>query len=409
MISLQGIWVIITFFLEAAILILTYPILGGINPKYKHSLKQSLKLLFFRKQLSLPIPDAKYLTLYTNPFLLNNIIGNLYPGIVKNLHNYNKRYDQQSIWINEAPNRKPDDPIIIYLHGGGYYGQTLIAQIEGLLSIYQLVDPAKRARLSVLLLDYSLASNGYKLTTQLYELAATYKRLTEQEGNTNIILAGDSAGGHLAVTFTQWIHSEQGGSWTYPRSLVLLSPWVKLAADKVQHTPGHSYHDNEKKDLIQYSWFSQASRAQALKGELNHKTLTVSPGNCPYKQSDWDQIPTFSKPGYSVFVIAGEHESFLDDIIEFAKYAVDSRLPKPKQDSRGIFDPHVHEYKREEPNGPYVDVIIEPWGVHVGSLNFENEIVNKVNDDPNLKLSDLDEVKYFGIVKIVKFLNKVLE
>lgn len=73
-------------------------------------------------------------------------------------------------------------------------------QLESVLSIYHLLEKDKREKTSVLVLDYSLACRGHYIGSQLYELAATYANL-DLDGNNNIILLGDSAGGHLAITF----------------------------------------------------------------------------------------------------------------------------------------------------------------------------------------------------------------
>ena len=55
------------------------------------------------------------------------------------------KFDDQSYWIHESPNRnrnknKSDDPIIVYLHGGSYYFDNSLNQMESLIGIYQLLQ-----------------------------------------------------------------------------------------------------------------------------------------------------------------------------------------------------------------------------------------------------------------------------
>ncbi|KAI5956387.1 hypothetical protein KGF54_000862 [Candida jiufengensis] len=413
MISLRGFYILLSIPIKLLLVLIKYPFFGGLNEKFKNDLKNSLKLQLFRSAISIPVKDAIYINILNNYSLINKLLKFLYPNLTK-LNKYGTRYDKQSIWLVEAPNRSKKDPIIIYLHGGGYYIETQPSQLESLLSIYYLLDKENQSNLSILHLDYKLASNGHILTTQLYQLAETYKKLTEEDGNSNIILMGDSAGGNLAITFLQYLKQQKQKQKTnnlniiWPKSLILISPWCKIHPEPHNNTKGWSYFENSKRDMIQYRFFQEVDRQKAIIGDLNHMDLLVSPGNLPYKYSDWDDIPTLTQRGNSIFVIMGEHEVFRDDILEWCQYAVKSPLIKQKLDSKGLIDVKLHEYKSNDPNKPLVEVFIEPWGVHDSVLFFEDDIINKVKKNKNLKIGTLDRKKYFGIVKIVEFLNKTL-
>ncbi|MCP8717538.1 MAG: hypothetical protein M5E90_08955, partial [Asgard group archaeon] len=50
----------------------------------------------------------------------------------------------------------------------------------------------------------------------------------------------------------------------------------------------------------------------------------------------------------------------------------------------------------------------EPHGVHDSVLYFENNIISKVKKHPYTSISTIDPHKYFGIVKVVTFLNRIL-
>ncbi|KAG5418508.1 hypothetical protein I9W82_004036 [Candida metapsilosis] len=385
--------------------VVKYPIFGGVNEKFKNSLINSLKMEVFRAALTLPVKDALYAGIMSNHFIINKLLKLQYPGLTK-LNNYGKRFDKQSIWLVEAENRSKSDPIIIYSHGGGYFLETQPSQIESLLGFYYLLDEEKRKRTSILVIDYKLVGQGSLIGDQLYEIAATYKKLAA-EGNDNFVLMGDSAGGNLSVVLLQYLKQQKDPKLPWPRSTVLISPWMKIVPDEIQRTPGHSFHENESRDMIQTQIFGHERHIELL-GNKNAADLLISPGNAEYKLSDWSDIPTFNSKGYSTFVITGEHETLRDDILEWAKYAVKSPLVPQKQDSRGSFNARVHEYKTDGQNGAYVSVVVEPWGVHDSVLFFESDIIGKVKKNPHLQVGTLDKVQYFGVTRIVDFLNKTL-
>ena len=405
MISLKGLLLLLSLPIKLLWVIIRYPFFGGANEKFKNSLINSLKLQIYRFGLSLSVKDAVYVGIMSNYFIINRLLKLLYPGLTK-LNNYGKRYDKQSIWLVEAKNRSKSDPIIIYCHGGGYFLETQPSQIESVLSFYHLLDEEKKLKTSILVQEYGLAGKGSLIGSQLYELVATYDKLAS-EGNDNIVIMGDSAGGNLAVVLLQYLKQQKNPKLPWPRSAVLISPWVKIIPDEHQITPGNSFHENKDRDMIQAHIFTEDRRVDLL-GDTNHADLLVSPGNLEYNASDWSDIPTLNGKGYSTFVLVGEHESFRDDVMEWAKHAINSPLVPQKQDSRGSFDSRVHEYKTDGENGAYVDIAVEPWGVHDSVLFFENTIIRKLRKTPHLQLKNLNKVEYFGVIKITEFLNKTL-
>ena len=427
MLSARAFYVLLSIPIKLLWVLLKYPFVGGLNEKFRNSLRNSLKLQLYRTALSMPVKDAHILGILSNYFLINKLIKTLYPNLTRNLNNYGKRFDKQSFWLVEATNRSKHDPILIFLHGGGYYIETMPEQLESLLSIYHLVDSEKRLKLSMVFLDYKLASRGAPVTTQLYQLAEVYEKLTIRDGNTNISLIGDSAGGHLAITFLQYLKQQQNEKLPWPKSNILISPWVKLHPEPHQGTKGWSYFENSKRDIIQYRYFHEIDRQKAIIGDvthlryyeesghqkikkedLDHLDMLISPGNLTYKYSDWEDIPSLNDKGHSVFVVLGEHEVFRDDILEWCQYALKSPLIKQKIDSKGVLDAKLHNYEDNggNLNGAHVQVFVEPWGVHDATLFFENNIASKLKRNPRLSLKDLDRKEFFGVVRIVEFINK---
>ncbi|KAI5967883.1 hypothetical protein CANMA_002651 [Candida margitis] len=406
MISLKGLFVIFSLPLRLLWVIIRYPFDGGAKGKYKNSLSKALKLAICRFAISLSVQDSSVLALINTNFVINKIVKTFYPSLTQ-LNNYGKRYDKQSIWLVEAKDRSSSDPIIIFCHGGGYFLETQPQQIESLLSMYHLLDEEKRKKASILVLEYGLACHGRLIGTQVYELAATYNKLAS-EGNGNFVLMGDSCGGNLVIVFLQYLqYQQQDLKLPWPRSAVLICPWVKIVPDVNQLTPGHSYYDNEQYDMVQSNFMLDQKRQLALFGNTSYADLFISPGNVEYKYSDWSAIPTLHSRGYSTLVITGEHEVFRDDTLEWAKYALNSPLEPSKQDSGGVFNHQIHEFKTSGADGAYIDVVIEPWGIHESVIFFEHDAIDKLKKEPHLQLKDLDTVEYFGIVKITEFLNKI--
>ncbi|KAH3684055.1 hypothetical protein WICPIJ_004957 [Wickerhamomyces pijperi] len=153
----------------------------------------------------------------------------------KRLHNECKPFQveglnpNQAIWFVEAVDRKPSDPVIVFLHGGGY-----VSGLNPLFMIFltKFYKAANDEKLSILMLDYSLAtSKKGKFPTQLKEAILLYKEL--QKSCTNISLLGDSAGGHLALNLIR--HNQYASEtdkvpvieeFISPNRLILISPWL---------------------------------------------------------------------------------------------------------------------------------------------------------------------------------------
>lgn len=112
-------------------------------------------------------------------------------------------------------------PVILYLHGGGYYfcsPRTHRSIVFGL---------GTRTDARVFSLDYRLAPE-HRFPAALDDALAAYRRLlaagTPAE---SIVIAGDSAGGGLALATL--VALRDAGD-TLPAGAILFSPWTDLAA-----------------------------------------------------------------------------------------------------------------------------------------------------------------------------------
>ena len=127
------------------------------------------------------------------------------------------------ITVNRAHMKKY---IILYCHGGGYstgsslYARTLTTKL------------AASTSMDVLSFDYRLApEHPYPAATQDAMQVWDYLMLLGY-GARDIILAGDSAGGNLALSLA--LHLKSQGR-LMPRGLVLMSPWTDLTASGKSH------------------------------------------------------------------------------------------------------------------------------------------------------------------------------
>ncbi len=126
-------------------------------------------------------------------------------------------------YVNRAHMKKY---VILYCHGGGYStGSSLYARtLTGKLAMSTSMD--------VLSFDYRLApEHPYPAAAQDAMRVWNYLMLLGY-GARDIILAGDSAGGNLALSLTLKLKEEDR---LLPRGLVLMSPWTDLTSSGRSH------------------------------------------------------------------------------------------------------------------------------------------------------------------------------
>lgn len=117
--------------------------------------------------------------------------------------------------------------VILYCHGGGYstgstvYARTLTTKL------------AESTSMDVFCFNYRLApEHPYPAAAQDAMKAWNYLMYLGY-GARDVIVAGDSAGGNLALSLVLKLKSEQR---ILPRGMVLLSPWTDLTASGKSHT-----------------------------------------------------------------------------------------------------------------------------------------------------------------------------
>jgi acetyl esterase/lipase len=130
-----------------------------------------------------------------------------------------------------------DDRVLLYLHGGGYS----VGSIGSHREIVSRICIASGMR--ALAIDYRLAPE-HPFPAQLDDALAAYRWLLENDvPSSNVVIAGDSAGGGLTLST---LLSLRDGRWPLPAAAVLISPWVDLEAT------GETMQTNERYDYVSF-------------------------------------------------------------------------------------------------------------------------------------------------------------
>ena len=187
-------------------------------------------------------------------------------------------------WVRvKRPRRK--DRVILYCHGGGYstgsavYARTITSRL------------AEGTSMDVFCFNYRLAPEHPWPAALEDGLKAWDRLMFLGYGAKNVIVAGDSAGGNLALCLTLKLKEE---GRILPDGLVLLSPWTDLTAS------GKSYQSREAVDPI-----------------LNREYLERMTDNYAAGQDLKDPYisPLFGDPaGFPpVYIQVGDNEMLLSD------------------------------------------------------------------------------------------------
>ncbi|TDY25200.1 acetyl esterase/lipase [Paraburkholderia sp. BL6665CI2N2] len=190
-------------------------------------------------------------------------------------------------WIERADRALATNagPTVLYCHGGGYYfcsPRTHRSIVFGL---------AARADAPVFSLDYRLAPE-HRFPAALDDATAAYRQLiADGIAPESIVIAGDSAGGGLALATLVALRDAGDPA---PAGGLLFSPWTDLAAT------GVSIRTNDGLDPM----FSGSAIARA--GKLY---LGDTPPTHPYASPVYADLHGLPQ----LFIMAGSTEVLLDD------------------------------------------------------------------------------------------------
>lgn len=188
---------------------------------------------------------------------------------------------------------EPRQTTILYLHGGGYYFCSPRSHRSVVFAL------ATRANARTFSLDYRLAPEN-RFPCALDDAVSAYCRLlADGVPAQSIAIAGDSAGGGLALAT---LLALRDGSYPLPACAVLFSPWTDLAST------GGSLVMNDGRDPM----FHGAALARAAKVYLGDADPTNPYASPLYGR--FDDLPP-------LLIQVGDTEVLLDDATRVAEKA----------------------------------------------------------------------------------------
>ena len=181
--------------------------------------------------------------------------------------------------------------VILYLHGGGY--AFSVRAHDNLIAFVALASQAR-----TFALDYRL-SPEHPFPAQLEDAQAAYQWILRSGITSNrIVIAGDSAGGNLALVLLLALRDAQQ---PLPALAVCLCPWTDM------DSPYKSMKENEPSDWIEKRMAVRWARW--LCQGTDFKNPLVSPVH-----GDYSGLPP-------IYIQAGDAEILIDMIWEFASKA----------------------------------------------------------------------------------------
>ena len=206
-----------------------------------------------------------------------------------------------------------DSTIIFYCHGGGYMtGSCLYARSL-------TMKLAKYTRHDVFCFDYRLApEHPYPAAVEDAVTAWNYI-IAQGHAPQNIIVAGDSAGGNLALALTLTLRSQHQ---ELPKCLVLFSPWTDMTATSA------TYQSRLTLDPVLDPDYIRKAADSYLNG-FCAKSPLVSP-----LLADLTGFPP-------TYIQVGNNEILLDDSVQFHKHLQECNVSS----SLDIFDNMWHVFQ----------------------------------------------------------------
>lgn len=205
--------------------------------------------------------------------------------------------DMSGEWIRlDRPHMKKY--VILYCHGGGYstgsavYARTLTTKL------------AETTSMDVFCFNYRLAPEHPYPAAAKDAMKAWNYLMYLGYGARDVIVAGDSAGGNLALSLVLTLKGEER---ILPRGLVLLSPWTDLTAS------GKSYSAKETVDpVLDREYLARMTENYAAGQDLKDPLISPIFG-------DMTGFPP-------TYIQVGENEMLLSDSVNLHKKLVKANV-----------------------------------------------------------------------------------
>lgn len=215
-----------------------------------------------------------------------------------------------------TPPAAESELVLLQLHGGGYVGK-----MTNIYRNFAVKYSGMRGGMKVCSVDYRVApKHPYPAALHDAYLGYCFLRNLGYRGE-QIIFAGDSAGGGLALALCAYL-KDQGKE--LPKALVLLSPWTDLTAS------GDSYTDNYEKDPL----FGNTRESMIYRGDYPGKE---NPAH-PYISPRFAEYEGFPKMLFQV----GSIEMLLSDTTDVVQIAREAKCDVQMTIYEGMF----HEFQQ---------------------------------------------------------------
>lgn len=202
---------------------------------------------------------------------------------------------------------------VLWIHGGAYISRSALAGLVPLLRIAELAAEQKLS-INIFTLEYSLAPEA-KFPTQLNEATAAYEYLIEVEkiDPNSIIVLGESAGGHLALSLSYKLLQK---GLPRPGKVCLLYPWANL------DNSGASFETNKYKDCLEKADLDRCAD-WLVGGDGRSKSADfINFASSPQRKGwRWSQVLP------STWVIIGGNDVLLSDVCQFVDEARKDGVP----------------------------------------------------------------------------------
>ena len=190
------------------------------------------------------------------------------------------------------PRQSPPVTVVLYLHGGGYFTCSPKTHRQIIVAMAKAFDAPAYG------LDYRLAPE-HPFPAAVEDATSAYRWLLEKHANARIVLAGDSAGGGLALV-TALAARDVGIAPA--RAIVGFSPWTDLAVT------GASIEANARSCAMLTPKGIRAGARLYLAG-ADPRDPRASP-----LYANLTGLPP-------MLLFASRHETLLDDTVRFAERA----------------------------------------------------------------------------------------
>ena len=224
--------------------------------------------------------------------------------------------------VNRAHMKKH---VILYCHGGGFmtgsclYARTLTTKL------------AASTSMDVFCFDYRLApENPYPAALDDAILAWDYLMLLGY-GARDIIIAGDSAGGNLALAL---VHKLKLADRLLPRGLILMSPWADLTMS------GKSHLTRADIDPVLSDVYLQKAITSYIQNQ-DLKSPFISP-----LFGEYDGFP-------STYIQVGDNEILLSDATMLHRKMIKANVPVKLDIYKGMW--HVFQMSPFKPANDAMD------------------------------------------------------